>query len=77
MADQIEPFREVIELVLGDNPEFRSELQSLAVESLNNSEQPDGRQAAGERLRERCESHAGLDINGCRRRLKTGPPVPV
>jgi hypothetical protein len=50
---------EAIELIIDADPSFRAELRDLALEDIQL-----GAQGAVEgRLRERCESHAGLDIN--------------
>jgi hypothetical protein len=44
-------------------PGFKAELQALVLEHVDSPSPSDAQRAAGERIRERCESHAGLDIN--------------
>lgn len=53
------PITETTELIIDGEPGFKAELQRLALENIQSSAEG----AVEERLRERCESHAGLDIN--------------
>ena len=53
------PMTEAIELTIDADPSFRAELQDLALEDI----QLGTEEAVAGRLRERCELHAGLDIN--------------
>jgi hypothetical protein len=53
------PMTEAIELIIDADPGFRAELQDLALDDV----QLGAQETVEERLRERCESHAGLDIN--------------
>jgi hypothetical protein len=53
------PITEATELIIDGDPSFKAELQRLALEGIQSGAQG----AVEERLRERCESYAGLDIN--------------
>lgn len=53
------PMTEATELIIDGEPGFKAKLQGLALENIQLGAQG----AVEERLRECCESHAGLDIN--------------
>lgn len=52
------PITEAAELIIDDEPGFKAELRRLAL-----GIQSDAQGDVEERLRKRCETHAGLDIN--------------
>lgn len=53
------PMTEATEFIIDGDPGFKAELKGLALENIQSGTQ----EAVEGRLRECCESHAGLDIN--------------
>jgi hypothetical protein len=57
------PFTEAVELIVDCEPGLEAELRDLVLENIDRPDQSDAERPVEERLRARCESHAGLDIN--------------
>lgn len=56
-------FTDAVELIVDCEPGLKAELRDLVLENMDRLDQSDAERSAEERLRARCESHAGLDIN--------------
>jgi hypothetical protein len=57
------PFTEAVELIVDCEPGLKAELRDLVLENKDSLDQSNAEKSVEERLRARCESHAGLDIN--------------
>lgn len=52
-----------VELAIESEPDLEAELRDLVLKDICRPDELDDRRSIGARVRARCESHAGLDIN--------------